>query len=315
MNDNRISRQLADYLAYKKSLGFKLDRESSVLKRFADYTLSMEYDGPLNKDIILGWASSGSRTDKTMGRKIEVIRPFSKYVCSFDPEAEMIHIPIHKKVHERPVPYIYSEQETLRLMEECKKLYSPDGIRAYTMEIIIGLLWATGLRPSEPAGLTMADVDLERGILFVRNTKFSKERLVPVDMTVTRRLMDYKLWISEKLGNRSEDDAFFYMTGGVPLKEAALAYAFRLIRPCLKASPAGYPHVRLYDFRHTMACNTIRKWSEKGVDVNARLHVLSAYMGHVRPEDTYWYLSATPEMLELSCRKYEAQFGGGPNEI
>ena len=63
-----------------------------------------------------------------------------------------------------------------------------------------------------------------------------------------------------------------------------------------------------------MACNTIRKWAGQGIDVNARLHVLSTYMGHVKPEDTYWYLSATPEMLELSCRKYEAQFGGGPDE-
>ena len=64
-----------------------------------------------------------------------------------------------------------------------------------------------------------------------------------------------------------------------------------------------------------MACNTIRKWNEQGIDVNARLHVLSTYMGHVKPEDTYWYLSATPEMLELSCRKYEAQFGGDPDEV
>jgi len=64
-----------------------------------------------------------------------------------------------------------------------------------------------------------------------------------------------------------------------------------------------------------MACNTIRKWAEQGIDVNTRLHVLSTYMGHVKPEDTYWYLSATPEMLELSCRKYETQFGGGPDEI
>ena len=110
-------------------------------------------------------------------------------------------------------------------------------------------------------------------------------------------------------------EAFFYTTGGTPLTEYALAYAFKLIRPCIKASPTGYRYVRLYDFRHTMACNTIRRWNEQGLDINAKLHVLSTYMGHVRPEDTFWYLSATPELLELSCSKYEVRFGGDSGEI
>lgn len=114
-------------------------------------------------------------------------------------------------------------------MEECKKLHSPDGIRAYTIETIIGLLWSTGLRPSEPVKLTMADVDLSRDLLYIRRTKFSKERLVPIDATVTQKLLDYKFWIINKLGNKLPTDAFFYTTGGIPLKENALAYAFKLI--------------------------------------------------------------------------------------
>lgn len=315
MTENRISRQVTDYLAYKRSIGFKLTNEATVLKRFADYTLSIGYKGPLNTNIVLDWVSSGNRSDKTMGRKIEVIRPFSKYVYSFDPEAEVIHDLIYKNVHDRPTPYIYSEHEVLRLMEECRNLYSPDGIRAYTIETIIGLLWAAGLRPSEPVRLTMTDVDLSRGLLHIRKTKFSKERIIPIDASVTQKLMDYKSWIINRLGYKLPTDAFFYTTGGIPLKENALAYAFKLIRPCIGAIPIGYPYVRLYDFRHTMACNTIRRWNEQGTDINAKLHVLSTYMGHVRPEDTYWYLSATPEMLELSCQKYEAQFGGDADEI
>lgn len=315
MNNNRIARQLADYLDYKRSLGFKLTSEATVLKRFVNYTVSIGYDGPLNTNIVLSWAASGSQSDKTMGRRLEAIRPFSKYVHSFDPEAEVISQHICKNVHDRPIPYIYSEHEVLRLMKECRKLYSPDGIRAYTVETVIGLLWSAGLRPSEPVKLTMADVDLEQGLLNIRKTKFSKDRLVPIHPTTVHKLSDYKSWIVGRLGYKHPAEPFFYTTGGIPLKESGLAYAFKLIRSCIGAAPTGYSYVRLYDFRHTMACNTIRKWTEQGIDVNARLHVLSTYMGHVRPEDTYWYLSATPEMLELSCRKYEAQFGGGPDEI
>lgn len=315
MTNNRISKQLDDYLTYKHSLGFKLVHEATVLQRFANYTLTMNYNGPLTKDIVLDWVASGASSDKTMGRKIEVIRPFSKYVHSFDAEAEVIHSLIYKNVHDRPTPYIYSEKEVLLLMNECKTLYSPDGIRAYSIETVIGLLWCTGMRPSEPINLKVADVDLNKKIIRIQKTKFSKERYIPIDNSVAKKLEAYKRWINNKLGYKAPSEAFFYTTGGTPLTESALAYAFKLIRPCIGANPKGYPFVRLYDFRHTMACNTIRRWNEQGIDVNAKLHVLSTYMGHVKPEDTFWYLSATPELLEFSCAKYEAEFGGDSNEI
>lgn len=315
MNHNRISGQLEDYLAYKHSLGFKLIHEATVLRRFSDYTLAIEYEGSLTTNIVLDWAATDTCSDKTMGRRIEVLRPFSKYVHSFDPDAEIIQGLFYKNVHDRPTPYIYSESEVLRLMDECKTLYSPDGIRAYTVKTVIALLWSTGLRPSEPINLTIADVNIDQRLLHIRKTKFSKERCIPVDSSVAEKLQDYKRWISNRLGSKSPSEAFFYTTGGTALTESALAYAFKLIRSCINATPTGYPYVRLYDFRHTMACNTIRKWSAQGIDVNAKLHVLSTYMGHVRPEDTFWYLSATPELLGISCSKYEARFGGDYDEI
>lgn len=155
-------------------------------------------------------------------------------------------------------------------MNECKVLYSPDRIRAYTIETVIGLLWSTGLRPSEPVNLTIADVDFDRQLLHTRKTKFSKERLIPIDSSVVRKLQTYNLWFMRKLGCKMPSEAFFYTTGGAPLTESALAYAFRLIRSCIKAAPTGYSYVRLYNFRHTMACNTIRRWSGQGIDISAK---------------------------------------------
>lgn len=310
MNENRILQQLDKYIDYKHSLGFKLKHEESVLRNFARFTLKNNYNGPLTLEIILKWISEGNMSNKTMGRKVEVIRPFSKYVAVFDCEAEPIYSLIYKNVHDRPTPYIYTEDEVIKLMAECQTLYSPDGIRAKTTEVIIGLLWSSGLRPSEPIKLINSDVNLDYGVLHIRETKYSKERYVPLDSSVIQKLGDYKLWIEQQIGMRSPDDAFFYTTGGKPLTERSLAYAFKMIRPCINAQPTGYPFVRLYDFRHTMACNTIHRWMEQGVDVNSNLHILSTYMGHVKSQDTYWYLSATPGMLELSCSKFENMFGG-----
>jgi integrase/recombinase XerD len=310
MPDNRILQQLDDYIDYKHSLGFKLKHEESVLRNFVKYTLSIDYDGPITLEIVLKWVSSGRQSNKTMGRKIEVIRPFSKYVASFDNKAEAIHNLMYKNVHARPTPYIYVEDEIIKLMSECQNLYSPDGIRAISIKTVIGLLWATGLRPSEPTNLNNADVDLDNLVLHIKQTKFSKERYVTFDNSVKCKLHEYKIEIEQKLGIKTPEDPFFYTTGGKPLTERALAYAFKLIRSCISAQPIGYPYVRLYDFRHTMACNTIKCWTEQRIDVNENLYVLSTYMGHVKPQDTYWYLTATPEMLELCCSRYENMFGG-----
>lgn len=315
MENNRITKQLKDYLEYKRSLGFKLIHEATVLERFAAYTRSINYDGPLKTDLVLSWVATGVQTDKTMGRKIEVLRPFSKYIHCFDPESEIINSLIYKNVHERPIPYIYSESDVLRLMEECNHLYSPDGIRSYTIKVVIGLLWSTGMRPSEPVSLLIEDVDFKNKMLHIRMTKFSKERYIPIHESVSKQLYKYIHWIEKKIGARSLADPFFYTTGGRSLTESSLSYAFKLVRPEINATTLGYPYVRLYDFRHTFACNTILKWNRLGEDVNAKLHVLSTYLGHVRPEDTFWYLSATPELLKLSCSKYESEFGGDCIEI
>ncbi|OJF75661.1 MAG: hypothetical protein BKP49_11155 [Treponema sp. CETP13] len=309
MKDNKILQQLNNYINYKHSLGFKFKHVESVLRNFASYTLSIDYNGSITLEIVLKWISTGRQFDKTMGRKLEVIRPFSKYVTAFDNKAEIIPL-VYKNVHDRPTPYIYTEDEIIKLMAECQNIYSPDGIRATSIKIVIGLLWATGLRPSEPVNLTNADVNLDNLVLHIKETKFSKERYVTFDNSVKYQLYKYKLLKEQKFGIKGLEEPFFYTTGGKPLTERALAYAFKLIRPCIAAKPIGYSHVRLYDFRHTKACNTIKYWTEQGIDVNKNLYILSTYMGHVKPQDTYWYLSATPDMLELCCSKYEKMFGG-----
>lgn len=250
MDENIITKQLNDYLHYKHSLGFKLVHEASVLERFASYTRSINYDGPMTIDLALRWVSTGTISDKTMGRKIEVLRPFSKYVHSFDLESEIIYSLIYKNVHDRPTPYIYTEKDVKNLMEECNKLYAPDGIRSYTIKVIIGLLWSTGMRPSEPVRLLVDDVDFKNKILHIRKTKFSKERYIPIHDSVVNQLYAYLKCIEQMYGLKTLGSPFFYTTGGNVLTESSLAYAFKLIRTRINATTTGYPYVRLYDYRY-----------------------------------------------------------------
>lgn len=316
MTANTISRQIDEYLEYKRSLGFKMTGEETVLHSFSRYTLEHEYNnGSLTMDIVLAWAASGGmQTDKAMGRRLEVIKPFSKYASAFDPEACCITGKLFRNTHARPEPYIYSEKEVVSLIKNCDALYSPDGIRAKTVKTVIGVLWATGMRPAEPMRLQVKDVDFNNNTIFIKETKFSKDRTIPITSSTAREMSAYKEWINTVLGVKSPEAPFFYTTGGKPMTERCLRYAFSLIRDSIGASPKGYPKVRLYDFRHTLACNTILRWLKQGVDVNSKLHTLSAYLGHVHPEDTYWYLSATPELMQTACSRYEDCFGGDIDE-
>ena len=310
MNSNKISRQLEEYLDYKHSLGFKLVHEEYVLRNFVARTLAVGYTGSLTCDIVFDWIAFGSKNNKTMGRKLEVIRPFSKYISAFDPEAEIIPNKLFQNVHDRPEPYIYTESEVIALMNACNSLYSPDGVRIRSVKCILGLLWSTGMRPSEPVNLKLHDIDFEKQIIVVRETKFSKERLLPVTSSVIQKIIIYKEWLECVIGKMNPDEQLFRTTGGKPMTEQSLAYAFKIIRNTIGAVPKGYPNVRLYDFRHSFACSTVLKWLETGQDANALMYTLSTYLGHSKIQDTYWYLSATQKIINRACSRYEEKFGG-----
>lgn len=315
ITSNRISKQLDEYVSYKQSLGFKIKSEIYVLRKFIRYTLSLDYDGPLTKDLVLTWCSlDKSASNKAKGRRFEPISTFAKYITSFDAEAEVMPKCPFGNPHTRTTPYIYTESETKMLMDECSNLYSPDGLRSLTIKTAIGLLWATGLRTSELTNLKIKDVDFNTKILYIWNSKFRKDRIVPISNSVMIELIKYKLEIDKLLGVRNNDAYFFVTTSKKPLDIRSFEYAFIKIRGCINANPIGHPAVRLTDFRHTFACRTILSWLNNGIDANSKLIILSTYLGHVKPQDTYWYLSATPEMLNTVCTRYEKKFGGNYNE-
>jgi site-specific recombinase XerD len=321
LKNNKITSQIEEYIAYKQSLGFQIKIESQELRRFAKYTKEIDYRGSLTADLALNWAALDENYSRWYkSRRLETIHTFAVYITSFDQEAQLPPNYIFGKCHGRIQPYIYSENEIHTLMSESRNLFSPDGIRALTVEIALGLLWSTGIRVSELTTLKIADMNLEKSYFFIRNSKFKKDRIVVLHPTVNKKLCDYSDYVNWKLGKRSETEYFFVTTYGQRFNTRAFEYAFQLIRPCLNTNPAliAAPRMpRLYDLRHTFACQTIKRWLENDENVNQKLHLLSTYMGHVKPKDTFWYLSATPDLLSISCSKYEEAFGKGEwsNEV
>lgn len=313
--NNSIPSLVESYISYKKSLGFQITSESVLLRSFVRYAQESGYTGPLTRDFAFQWCERG--TDPSMvtkGRRFEALKGFADYANAFDQESETLPVRPYGNPHKRIRPHIYSLDETILLMEKCAELYSPDGIRALTIKTAIGLLWSTGMRTSELINLSLSDVDFKNDLIMIRCSKFNRDRIIPVSSDVSFHLNDYRQRIESISADFRKSPVFFLTTGGKPLKRNAFEYAFQKIRDVIDVSDSGYKHARLYDFRHTFATRTIRTWLVNGEDVNAKLFLLSTYMGHIHPEDTYWYISSTPELLELASGRYEEIFGGGTDD-
>ena len=311
---NKISSLVESYLSYKQNLGFQLRSEAICLRAFARYTEELGYAGTLTRKIVFQWCERDNPSLMTKGRRFEPIVGLARYVNAFDPKSETLPKLPYGNPHKRVTPHIYTLNETLLLMDKCKSLYSPDGIRALTMQTVIGLLWATGLRTSELVKLTKDDINLDKNLIIVRKSKFNKDRIIPIAEDVSWHLKYYRAQVSRISDKANRSAEFFFFTGGRPTNLRALEYAFQKIRDVVDVSDSGYEHARLYDFRHTFATRTIKRWYDQGEDVNAKLYLLATYMGHAHPDETYWYLSSTPELMRLASSKYESTYGGDDNE-
>jgi integrase len=188
-------------------------------------------------------------------------------------------------------------------------------MRALTYTTLIGLLTATGLRPGEALALDRSDVDLESGILAVRQSKFGKSRFVPVTESTRAALADYAKQ-RDKLCSRRRSEAFLVSERGDRLQSCTARRTFATMSCTVGLRPAtGSRRVgrgpRLQDFRHCFATRKLIEWYRAGLEVGRELPKLATYLGHVDVAHTYWYLEAVPELLELATERLAGAPAGG----
>jgi integrase len=203
----------------------------------------------------------------------------------------------------RKRPYIYTDEEIAHLIGAAQNLSSPLGLRAATYSTLLGLLAVTGMRVSEPVALDRDDIDLVRGILIIRRTKFGKSRMLPLHATTVEALRHY-----HKLRDRvfRNTKSFFVSERGIRLTVWSVRKTFILLsRQTGLRGPDDRHGPRLHDLRHRFAIETLLSWYRAGIDVERRMPELSAYLGHVHVNDTYWYISAVPELLQLATLRLE----------
>jgi integrase len=300
------------YLDYRRQAGFALKIEGEQLARFARFADHLDHQGPLTVKLAEQWACASRRpTAFTAARRIEVLRPFARYCQQFEPATEIPPRGLFGPAHRRLTPHIFTDVEIRALLAACAHLHPPGGLRGICCATLFGLIASTGLRTSEATGLQRPDVDLERGLLHIRNTKFGKSRWVPLHPTTTQALQRF-------VQQRDQDplatgtEAFFIFDDGRPATTSGLEYAFKLLRQRLQwRARGGHPVPRISDLRHTFTCRNVERWYAQGLDIDCHILALSTYLGHAKITDTYWYLTATPELLAKAAQRLEHLQGGG----
>ena len=293
-----------DYLATRRAMGYKLCYQGQMLVQFVDYLEAVGAEH-LTINHALGWAKQPSGAARTWWAvRLSTVRAFARYLSALDPATQIPPAGLISAGSHRIVPYIYTDEDITRLLEAAGRLGSAH--RADTYQTVIGLVAVTGMRAGEAVRLDRDDVDLEQGVLTIRNSKHGKSRQVPVHPSSVEALAAYARRRDQRQP-RPKAASFFTSTTGTRLLRDNVSTVFpRLVREAGLADAGHHRPPRLHDLRHSFAVNTLIRWYRQGLDVEQQLPVLSTYLGHVAPSSTYWYLSAVPELFELIANRLDA---------
>ena len=299
------------YLDSRRQAGFALTIEGQQLRRFARFADDADHRGPLTVKLAMRWATaSRGRRPLTAARRIEVLRPFAKYCQQFEPATQIPPRRLFGRAHRRLTPHIFADHEIRSLLAACRQLHPPGGLRGASCAAIFGLIAATGLRISEATGLTRSDVDLDRCLLHIRQAKFGKSRWVPLHPTAAEALRRYAQ-LRDRDAMTANTEAFFVFDYGRTVSTLKVEYAFRLLRTALKwRARGGHPVPRIHDIRHSFICHRLEDWYAQGLDIDRHILSLSTYLGHAKVTDTYWYVTATPELLAVAAQRFTSSRGG-----
>lgn len=298
---------LADYLALRRSLGFSLKRDAKLLAQFLAY-LQQQGTSTVTAADALAWATlPPGGSPGWLGYRMSVVRGFATYLRTLDPATEVPPVGLLPRRRHRAVPYLYSDADIAALLTQAQRLRTP--LRTATIQTVIGILTATGMRIGEVIALDDEDFDAEHGLLTVRAAKLGKRRQIPLHPSTATALQGYRR-LRDQQFPRPVSAALLVSTTGSRLLYYNVSQTFTtLVRRAGLTSRSGSSRPRPHDLRHTFAVRTLLDWCRDGGDVAARIPLLSTYLGHLEPANTYWYLQAAPELMAEAARRLDAAPG------
>ena len=304
-----LRQAVLDYLTLRRSLGYKLKHYD---RKLLDFVAHLERNGKavITVAAAVDWASLPDRASmRTKAIRLSVVRGFAAYVRALEPKTEVPSPALLPNPKQCPTPRLYTQDEIQALTGAARELPGP--LMGETYAALIGLLAVTGMRLGEATNLDRSDINERDGLLVIRHAKFGKSREIPLHQTTVAALHAYAAK-RDRVIHRPRSPSFFLSQRGTRLFKANISEVFpRLLRRIGLPDQARH-RLRIHELRHTFAVRTVIEWYKSGANVQALLPLLSTYLGHVNPSNTYWYLTGVPELVCLAVERLERHLGGLP---
>ncbi len=313
---NTLRQAVHEYLSMRRNLGFKLREAGKALLDFV--TFMEQHRAPyITEALALAWAQQPANVQPAhWARRLSIVRVFARYRSATDPRTQIPSQGLLPFQPKRARPYLYSDAEIKNLLGAALAMphrYERGALLPWVYYCLFGLLSVSGLRLGEARNLELQDVDLEAGVLTVRNAKFGKTRLVPLHASTCKVLAEYIARRERHWAGRPVSAYLFVSSWGNRLDGGQIHRAFYALSRQIGLRGASDHHgPRLQDLRHRFATNTLVNWYRSDQDPERRLPLLSAYLGHVHVADTQWYLEGAPELMREAMRRLEKRWEGRP---
>jgi site-specific recombinase XerD len=306
-----LARDIDQFLAYKRALGRRYSSEETTLRIFDRYIAAHSIPSvrAISPDLIDAFLRSRPRRRPgSVNALLGILRIFFQWLVAR-------RILARSPVHARPrraigvrAPVILGPDQIARLLGLAGRLSDAHGgeLRGPTFRTVFAVLYALGLRVGEACRLRIRDIDWERRLLVIRESKFGKSRLVPFGPRLGAALADYLAERRARRRSLAEDGPVFCVTHCHPLTRQAIGRVFRQFRGQLGiVLPDGASPARVHDLRHSFAVRALLRWYRSGIDPAQRILHLSTFLGHVQPESTALYLTITSDLLDLAGMRFE----------
>jgi integrase len=305
-----MGEHVEEYLRARRALGVKLERAGRLLPQLAAY-LETAGAKTITCELAIAWAQLPARAHpQHWAARLSIARGFATYMQTIDPATEIPPAGVFAVRYQRPIPYLWSRQDIVRLLAAARELQP--ALKAASYEALFGLLAVTGMRLGEALALEPDDLDLQSGVITIRRetAKLERARLVPLHPTTVQALERYADKRA-RLCPRPRSDTFFLSAVGSRLDRSAVAKTLRALTATLGLR-TDTVHPTAHQLRHSFAVSTLLDWHRSGIAIDQRIAVLSTYLGHVSPAETYWYLTATPELMDSAAQRLQQHLGRRP---
>lgn len=298
-----LGESMTGYIEEKRAVGYKYKKGPSLLKQFDTLATKENLtEIELPKSLVLLWTKKRpNETVSTRNGRISMARGLATYMARLGYKAYIFPNAAISIERYSYVPYVFSEEEIKNIFTICDSYSvsktSPN--RHLILPLLFRILYGCGLRISEAVNLKLKDIDLNQGTLYIRDTKFGKERIIPMAETLTERC---RLYINKIHQFKSPETFFFSSPYGGSYKGSTIYTLFREVLWKAGISHSG-KGPRLHDLRHSFAVHCLKRWVINEEDITNLLPYLSAFLGHEDLRGTQHYLRLTADLYPASVEQ------------